>query len=157
MQLELPLLSYFDRIETKYTNNKKYIYGYIRKKYLVWTPEELIRQMILQYLIEEKNYPTRYIRVEMGLTVNGMQKRCDILVFNKKLEPMLLIECKASKVAVNQAVFEQVARYNLTLQVPFLVVTNGPVSYCAKVDLEEGTHRFMRGIPDYGVLAEHNA
>ena len=152
MQLELPLLPYFDKIDTKYIGEKQYIYGCIRKKYFVWTPEELIRQMMLLYLMEEKQYPARYIRVEMGLKVNGLQKRSDILVFNKALEPILLIECKASKVNINQAVFEQAARYNLTLKVPYLVVTNGPVSYCAQVDIIAETHTFLSEIPYYNQL-----
>ncbi len=157
MRLELSLLSYYDKIVLKKKGNKRFIYGTIRKKYLVWTPEELIRQLLLHYLMIEKNYPSHRIRVELGLRVNDLQKRCDILVFDQQLQPILLIECKAKDVPINQGVLEQVARYNLTFKVPFLVVTNGPVSYCAAVDLEQQTSVFLEAIPDYQTLIDYQS
>lgn len=152
MLLKIDLLKYQSRLEIKYTNNQKYILGLIRKKYLVLTPEEIVRQLILHYLVEEKGYPKNRIRSEMGLEVNTMTKRCDILVFNKALEPALLVECKSAKVKVDNKVFHQIAQYNMTLKVPYLLVTNGPVNYCSLINQEEKTFEFLEEVPHYDLI-----
>ncbi|BDS11407.1 type I restriction enzyme HsdR N-terminal domain-containing protein [Aureispira anguillae] len=152
MLLNINLLNYQDRLDIKYKNANKYVFDLIRKKYLVLTPEEVVRQLILHYLIEEKSYPKNKIRVEMGLDVNTMSKRCDILVFDADFEPIVLVECKSAKVKVDQKVFEQIARYNMTLKVPYLIVTNGPVNYCSKIDYENKQFQFLEEIPSYNKL-----
>jgi len=154
MLLELPLLNYQSQLQLKVSKGKRYIFDLIRKKYLVLTPEEIVRQLIILYLIEEKNYPKNKIRVEMGLTVNELTKRCDILIFNKNFEPVLLVECKAATVKINQKVFEQIATYNMTLQVPYLLVTNGPQNYCSFIDHERQRFDFLKEIPDYNTIKE---
>lgn len=152
MLLDINLLKYQPKLDIEYTNNQKYIFGIIRKKYLVLTPEEIVRQLILHYLIEEKGYPKNKIRAEMGLEVNTMIKRCDILVFNKALEPVLLVECKSAKVKIDYKVFDQIAQYNMTLKVPYLLVTNGPVNYCSIINQEEKTFEFLEAIPHYSLI-----
>lgn len=152
MLLNIDLLKYQAKLDIEYTNGQKYIFGIIRKKYLVLTPEEVVRQLILHYLIEEKGYPKNRIRAEMGLEVNTMTKRCDILIFNKALEPVLLVECKSAKVKVDDKVFRQIAQYNMTLKVPYLLVTNGPVNYCSIINQEEKSFQFLKEIPDYNSI-----
>lgn len=152
MILTIDLLKYQGKLAIEYTNSQKYIFCLIRKKYLVLTPEEVVRQLILYYLVEEKGYPKNKIRTEMGLEVNTMTKRCDILAYNTNFEPVLLVECKSAKVKVNQQVFEQIGQYNMALKVPYLVVTNGPVNYCAYINQAEKNFRFLDEIPSYSSL-----
>lgn len=152
MLLTIDLLKYQSKLDIRYTNAQKYIFDVIRKKHMVLTPEELVRQLIVHYLIEEKEYPKNKIRIEMGLKVNNMGKRCDILVYDEHFKPILLVECKSAKVKVNQSVFEQIGRYNMTLKVPYLLVTNGPVNYCAYIDQEKKDFHFLDDIPTYSSL-----
>lgn len=115
--------------EIRIANNKKYILCVIRKKWIVLTPEEKVRQYILQQLIYEQHYPQKYISVEKTLKVNELSKRYDIVVFNQSLEPKILIECKAEFIEIKEKTLQQIATYNLKLNVPFLMVTNGKNSY----------------------------
>jgi hypothetical protein len=97
----------------------------LRKKWLVLTPEEWVRQHAVQYLIQQKGYSSGLIHLEKGLKVNGLSKRADIVCYNRKMEPQLLVECKAPEIKLSQATFDQAARYNMTLRVPLLMITNG--------------------------------
>ncbi|MBK9338501.1 MAG: type I restriction enzyme HsdR N-terminal domain-containing protein [Lewinellaceae bacterium] len=101
------------------------------------------------YLLEVKAYPANRIRSEIGLTLNGMPRRCDIAVFDAALQPWLLVECKSPKVPITQATFEQVARYNLQFRAPFLAVTNGLATYSAALDFEQEAVAFLPDLPDY--------
>ena len=130
----------------------KYIFDPIRKKYLVLLPEEWVRQNFIQFLIKDKNYSASLIAIEKGLKLNELQKRADIVIYDKQAQPIVLIECKAPKVKINQEVFEQVARYNMVFKVPYLVVTNGLDHYCAKVDFIENSFEFLVDIPNYKEL-----
>ena len=144
-QLNLP--TYKFRI--KNTKNKYAIFDIIRKKYVILTPEEWVRQHIIHYLIEEKKYPVSLIGVEKKLTVNKLTKRTDILVFNNKGFPHIIIECKAPSVSINQNAFDQIARYNLKLNANYLFVTNGLNHYSCKMDFENEAYIFLESIPDY--------
>src|ERR1039457_6927984 len=106
------------------------IFDVIRKKYVVLTPEEWVRQNFLQYLIQEKKFPALLISVEAGLKYNQLQKRMDVLVYDKHGNPYLMVECKAPEVKITQDVFDQIARYNLVFKVKYLVVTNGMHHFC---------------------------
>ena len=152
MLLEIDFLKYKNILDIEYTGSKKYIYDIIRKKYMVLTPEELVRQLVVHYLIKEKAYPKNKIRVEMGLAVNGLSKRCDMLIFDEDFKPILLVECKSAKVTIDQGVFKQIATYNMALKVPYLLVTNGPATYCSEIDQAEKTFRFLDDIPNYNRL-----
>jgi len=132
--LQLNLLQYKDRLKVKTVKRKKYIYDPIRKKYLVLQPEEVVRQLILEHLISTLKYNHNRISVEKSLRVNTLLKRCDILIYDKAMNPWLLVECKAPEVPISQATFEQIARYNLPLKVDYLFVTNGIQSYCCKMN-----------------------
>jgi len=144
-QLNLPQYP----LKIKEENGTCYIFDVIRKKYLVLQPEEWVRQNFIQFLVNDKNYASSLIVIEKGLKLNELQKRADIVIYDSQANPIVLIECKAPKVKVNQEVFEQVARYNMVFKVPYLVVTNGLEHYCAKVDFETNSFEFLKDIPDY--------
>ncbi len=146
--IELDLLQFQDRLEIKEEANKRFIFDPIRKKHLVLTPEELVRQLLICYLVEEKGYSKNRIALEKSLKVNGMPRRWDILIYDEQTNPILLVECKAPKVKVNQSTFEQVARYNLSLKVPFLLVSNGLNTYCCQIDFKEQSFHFLQEIPN---------
>ncbi len=133
----------------KNSENKQLIFDKIRKKYVVLTPEEWVRQNFVQYLITEKKYPISLIAVEKQLVVNNLKKRFDILIFNTDGTPNIIVECKASSVKIAQDTFDQIARYNLKLNVNYLVVTNGLTHYFCKLDLENEQYVFLENIPNY--------
>lgn len=109
----------------KTANNTKYILCSVRKKYIQLTPEEKVRQFTIQLLVNNLQYPLKYISVEKTLTVNELKKRYDIVVFNRSLQAKILIECKAEYIELKEKTMLQIATYNTKLQVPYLMVTNG--------------------------------
>ena len=108
--------------------DKEFIFDEVRKRWVVLTPEEWVRQNFLQYLVKVKKYPASLIAVEKQIQLNDLKKRFDIVVYDKEGKPWMVIECKAMEVPLNEAVMGQVLRYNISLQVQYLVYTNG--SYC---------------------------
>jgi hypothetical protein len=137
------------KFRLKSNENKTLIFDNLRKKYMVLTPEEWVRQHFVQFLIEEKKYPISLIALEKQLTINNRKKRTDILVFNKEGYPDIIVECKAPKIKITQATFDQIARYNLKLNANFLVVTNGLEHFYCKMDYDNETYIFLKEIPDY--------
>jgi len=123
------------------------IFDSIRKKYVVLTPEEWVRQNFLQFLIQQKNYPASLIAVEAGLKYNQLQKRMDVLVYDKQGTPHLMVECKAPEVKINQDVFDQIARYNMVFKVKYLVVTNGMHHFCCLMDYTNNAYQYLEQIP----------
>lgn len=124
------------------------IFDEIRKKWLVLTPEEWVRQHVVRYLTEEKKYPSTLIELEKQIELNGLTKRCDVIVNNRFGKPVMIIECKASSVVITQDTFDQAIRYNMTLKVPFLFLTNGIKHFCFEVK-ENNPPVFLKGIPEY--------
>ncbi len=149
MKLNLPEYSF--KIKQN-SSGKEEIFDDLRKKYLVLTPEEWVRQNFLRYLVEEKNYPVTVIAIEKGIKVNNMQKRFDTVVFNRNGKPLILVEFKSPKVSINQKVMDQISRYNLALKVDYLIISNGLVHYCCHIDNESGKVSFMDNIPDFDEL-----
>lgn len=147
-QLNLPEYDY----KVKREHNKEYIFDVIRKKYLVLTPEEWVRQHVVSFLINHKHFPKSFIVIEKGLVFNEMQKRADVLIYNQQLQPLFLVECKAPHVKISETTFEQIARYNMVFKVPYLLVTNGMNHYCCKIDFENESYTFLEDIPDYELL-----
>ncbi len=139
-------------IKTKEEGGTVYVFDSIRKKYLVLLPEEWVRQNFIQFLIQDKGYAASLIAIEKGLKLNELQKRADIVIYDHQAQPIVLIECKAPKVKINQEVFEQVARYNMVFRVPYLMVTNGLDHYCAKINFEENSFEFLKELPNYKEL-----
>jgi len=126
-----------------------FIFDELRKKHLVLTPEEWVRQHFIQNLISDKKFPKTLIQIEGGLILNQLQKRSDILVYNTKGEKLLLIECKAPKVKITQSVFDQALRYNSVHQAKWIALTNGLQHVYAKIDQQNGHFNFIEELPDY--------
>ena len=123
-----------------------------RKRFVKLTPEEEVRQRFARYLVEEKGFPASLVMTEYALKLNTMSRRCDILVHKPAGHPVLLVECKAPEVNINQASFDQVARYNLAFRLSYLIVTNGLKHYCCQIDFESGKITFLKEIPSYESL-----
>ncbi|HOY31504.1 MAG TPA: type I restriction enzyme HsdR N-terminal domain-containing protein [Bacteroidales bacterium] len=128
------------------------IFDTIRKKYVALTPEEWVRQNFLRYLVVEKKYPASLIRIEHPLKVYKLQKRCDAVVCDNKGHPLVIVEFKSPDVALNQAVFDQISRYNIALKVKYLIVSNGMEHYCCIVDTKSRSCHFLDNIPEYSAL-----
>ncbi|MGV7107188.1 type I restriction enzyme HsdR N-terminal domain-containing protein [Flavobacterium sp. U410] len=135
----------------KNNENKTYIFDVIRKKFLVLTPEEWVRQHVLQFFLQHKNYPLSFINVEKLVKVNGTQKRYDIVVYRNDGSIFLLVECKAPEVAITQHTFDQIARYNLTLNASYLMVTNGLNHYFCQMDFQEEKYHFLTDLPTFEI------
>ncbi len=146
--MELPKLNFPDysfRLSEK--SGKTYIFDPLRKKAVVLTPEEWVRQHLVRYLLQERNYPKGLTRVEAGISVYGASRRCDVLIYDRSMEPLLVAECKAPSVNIDQATFDQLALYNYALKAPYLVVTNGMQHYCCRLDYRRRSYEFLPDIP----------
>lgn len=149
--LSLPSFDY--RFKT--LAGKPGIFDVFRRKYVALTPEEWVRQHLLHFLCLEKGYPQTRISVEKGLLVEGQERRYDAVVFDDIHQMLLLIECKAPHIALKQEVFDQAARYNSLLQVPFLLISNGMQHHMVKVDHQAGRYLFASDLLSYAdLLAE---
>jgi hypothetical protein len=133
----------------KNSENKVSIFDEIRKKFIILTPEEWVRQHVVRFLLEEKKYPKSLINVEKVLKVNGLNKRYDAVVFNSEGHINVLVECKAPEVKITQATFDQIARYNMTMNAQYLMVTNGLNHYFCQMDFENEKYVFLPQLPAY--------
>lgn len=147
-QLSFPAYSF----RLKSSENKPYIFDVIRKKFLVLTPEEWVRQHVLQWLLQDKGYPLSLINVEKEIKVGNTRKRYDIVVFHSDGSLLLIVECKAPSIKITQETFDQIARYNLKLQADYLMVSNGLSHYYCQVDTQAERYDFLRNLPDYRSL-----
>lgn len=145
MQLNFPTYKF----KVKKGENRNYIFDIIRKKYVVLTPEEWVRQHVVHYLIEHCACPPSLIAVEKGLIINGLQKRFDVLVYENSGKPILLIECKAPDIVVNEATFLQAAVYNKALGVHNLAITNGMSLLFWKYSSNFSSTTFATDIPAF--------
>ena len=144
-QLNFP--SYTFRFKNR--ENKPLIFDEVRKKFVVLTPEEWVRQNCLKFLVHELNYPLSLINVEKQIKVHETSKRYDIVVFNSDGSIHLVVECKAPTVEINQETFDQIARYNFALDASYLMVSNGLHHYYCTMDYEEKRYHFLRELPPY--------
>jgi hypothetical protein len=135
----------------KNSENKVSIFDEIRKKFIILTPEEWVRQHVIQFLLQEKKYPISHINVEKLLKVNGLRKRYDVVVYNPDGSIYILIECKAPAIKIAQATFDQIARYNMTMDAQFLMVTNGLNHYFCEMDFENEKYQFLAELPNYTI------
>jgi hypothetical protein len=131
-------------------NGKQYVLCAWRRKYVRLTPEELVRQTTLQLLEDEYGFPHGLVGVEVPIEVAGLKKRCDAIVYNQQMQPLMLLEFKAPTVPLTQEVFDQAAIYNRHLQVPYLMLCNGQNSIVAQV--LEKQYQFLPVIPIYSKL-----
>lgn len=112
------------------------VFDPVRRRYVALTPEEWVRQQTVFFLRDDKGYPLQLMQVEGAITLNGMTKRCDIVVYDSNVRPLMIVECKKESVPLTQKVIDQACRYNLVLKVPYLLLTNGKQQLCLKVDVE---------------------
>jgi hypothetical protein len=129
--------------------NKEEIFDPVRKRFVTLTPEEWVRQHFLNYLVHHKQVPETLIAVEKILTVNQLPKRTDIVVYNNLAQPVTLVECKSPNVKITQGTFDQVVRYNMSLKVIYIMVTNGMEHYCCKINYSNQSYVFIQEIPGY--------
>ena len=128
------------------------IYDPLRRKFIALTPEEWVRQHFVNWLISNKEYPTSLMANEAGIKLNSLTRRCDTVVYNQHLDPLMIIEYKESNISITQDVFDQVVRYNTVLKVPYIVVSNGVNHYCCKMNYEKQSYDFLTDIPNYREL-----
>ncbi|MDP4599608.1 MAG: type I restriction enzyme HsdR N-terminal domain-containing protein [Polaribacter sp.] len=144
-KLNLPSYSFI----IKNTKNKTLIFDKFRKKYVVLTPEEWVRQHVAYFLHEEKKYPISLISIEKQLLINNLKKRTDIIIFNTFGNPEIIVECKAPTIKITQETFDQIARYNLKIKANYLFVTNGLDHFYCQMDFENETYVFLKELPDF--------
>lgn len=143
--LKLNFPSYTFRF--KNSENKRLIFDSLRKKFVVLTPEEWVRQHVVMWLIQDKQFSTSLMNVEKQLTLNGTKKRYDLVIFHSDGSIFLIVECKAPSVKISQDTFDQIARYNLVTQADYLMVTNGLNHYFCKMDYENREYHFLESLP----------
>ena len=128
---------------------KTHIFDDVRKKYLLLTPEEWVRQNFIHYLNKEKKYPLGLMGVEQMVKYNSLKTRADIVIYNLEGKPNVIVECKAPEVKITQDTFNQIAKYNSQLKVKYLIVTNGMKHFCCQMDYENNKIIFLEDVPAY--------
>lgn len=142
-QLNFPLLN----VQLRQKEGFQEVWDVVRKKWIFLTPEEWVRQHLMHYLNTEKDFSLSLMAVEKTIKVNGMNRRYDLVVYDNTGKPLLLAECKAPDVKLSQGTFDQAARYNMTIRVPYLLITNGLEHFCCKIDFEKESYSFLQEIP----------
>jgi hypothetical protein len=144
-KLNLPTYEY----KLKKADGKVWIFDVIRKKFIVITPEEWVRQHFINYLTAHLLYPRALLKVEGGLTYNQLQKRSDIVIFDRQGNPWMIVECKAPTLRLSAETLHQAALYNASLKAKYLTVTNGLQHLCAFTDWLEGTTTVLDDLPPF--------
>ena len=145
MELNLPS---FD-IRVRDNDGHRQVFDVLRRRYVALTPEEWVRQHFVHFLIDHKGYPKGLLANEVELRVGEKRLRCDTLLYNKALQPQMIVEYKAPDIAITQRVFDQITAYNLLLHVDHLLVSNGRQHYCCRMDYGQKSYSFLHDIPDY--------
>lgn len=138
--------------KTKVADGKRQIFDLLRNKFVALTPEEWVRQNFINFLINHKGYSHILMANEVQLTLNGMSRRCDTVLYRQNMQPRMIIEYKAPHIGITQKVFDQICRYNIVMKVEYLIVSNGLQHYCCRVDYENNSYTFLQDIPDYASL-----
>lgn len=133
-------------------NGNFYVWDEIRKKYVVLTPEEFVRQNFVAWLTTSFGYPKTHIANEIEINLNGTKKRCDSIIYSSDFKPQVIIEYKAPGIPLNAEIFNQILRYNFALKAKFLIISNGVSHYCIKVDYQNQNYDFLDFIPDYNYI-----
>ena len=142
------LLRFSDSLKIKNIDGTQKIWDPIRKKYLIKQEEEFVRQLVLQYFLQDKKWSPKLIKVEKEILVGSSKRRFDIVLYKDATQAKILIECKSPKHGINQQTFDQITDYNLTLKIPFLIVTNGIESHLLKVNFEKRNYQHIKIIPE---------
>ena len=125
-----------------------FVWCIVRKKSLVLTPEEWVRQHLIHFLIQEKQIPIGLIAAEMAIEINQLSRRCDVVVFGSDGKPRLIVECKAPEISLTEKTFNQIAQYNAALNVDLLMVTNGLQHIVCQIDRENTQLNYLEELPD---------
>ncbi len=148
--MKLPKLNFpecdFNIVMNEDGGQSSKIFDMVRKKFVVLTPEEWVRQHLIHFLIHEKKFPKGLMGVEKKLLVNNLLRRTDVVIYNDKLKPLLIAECKSPQVKISQNVFDQAARYNLSLDVKYFILTNGLETFCCMMDHEKQKYLFLEEV-----------
>ena len=145
MDLNLPP----SELKIKKQNGKEFVFDRLRKQFVRLTPEEYVRQQFVSFLIEHKGYPSSRLANEIGIVLGNVRKRCDTVLYDNYLQPLMIIEYKAPSVVISQKTFDQIARYNFALQVPWLIISNGIQHFCCYTDKEKHKYVFINEIPEH--------
>ena len=137
------------KFKIKSVNNIIQVFDQVRKKFIVFTPEERVRQYLIYFLNIERSYPFGLMKLEQKLYYNKMLCRADVLIYNNKGEPVMLIECKAPHIKLSQNIFDQIAKYNYVLKVPYLLISNGVQHFCCHIDYTTDSISFLQDIPSF--------
>ena len=137
------------KLKNKLVNGVTQVFDIVRKDYFILTPEEWVRQHVIHYLVNYKKYPVGLMQVEKLVKYNNLKTRADIIVNDRGLQPIVLVECKASTVSIGKDAFDQVAKYNFSLHAKYLFVTNGLQHYCCSIDYKSGKMSYLNDIPEY--------
>ena len=143
--LELNLPSADIRLERR--NGRLFIWDFVRRRWITLTPEEWVRQHFSHWMTEHLGYPMARLGHEISLELNGMQRRADAVFYDREGRPLVIVEFKAPHIAISQKTFDQISRYNMVMQVPYLIISNGMQHYCCRV--HEERMEFLREIPRY--------
>ncbi len=147
---ELNLPQYDTKILER--DGKLTIFDELRHLYVALTPEEWVRQHFVHYLTGHCGYPASLMANEASITLNNMRRRCDTVVYDRRLRPRMIIEYKAPTVKLDAKVFAQISRYNLVLKVDYLIVSNGLKHYCCRMNYADNSYEFLTGIPQYNSI-----
>lgn len=145
VELNLPPFEY----RIKKTDEKVFIYDDIRKKFVVLTPEEWVRQHFVHYMIAHLHYPRALINIETGLSYNTLRKRSDVVLYDRSGKPWMIVECKAPHLKVGPMAVQQVSVYNETIRARYIVVTNGLTTVCGFIDHDNHTTEVLDRMPSY--------
>lgn len=148
LELNLPA---FD-INIKKSGNKLTVFDNLRRRFVALTPEEWVRQHFVNYLITEKKYPASLIANEIQINLNNQKKRCDSVIYNRAMQPLVIVEYKSPDIKITQEVFNQIANYNIALKVEYLIVSNGVNHFCCHMDYEQMKFEYLSDIPLYNEL-----
>ena len=148
-ELNLPAYSFKIKRNEKGQN---LIFDRARKKFVVLTPEEWVRQHFVRYMIDEMGYPEGLIGVEVEFKLNELTRRADILVYDKSGNPVLIVECKSPDVKINNIAFDQIVAYNIRFRLDYIIITNGLEHYACFTDWKKGSYSFLKKIPQFSEI-----
>ena len=142
-------MSHSFSIKTKVINSKEYLFDELRKKWILSTPEEEVRQQFWKYLHFEKKYPVSLMAIEKTIVINGLNKRFDLLIYDRNGNPNIIVECKSRNVKINESALDQILSYQYKIGAKYLVLTNGNETYCIGIDLSSKKVTYLEDIPQY--------
>lgn len=148
-QLNLPNIAFTSKVNKI---GKTEIFDVFRKKFVLLTPEEWVRQHVAHFLVNQLQVPINLMALEKKIMMNGLPRRFDIVVYSREAAPTLIIECKAASIPITQAIFDQAARYNTVLKAPFLLITNGLIHHACKIDFEKSNIQYLNALPLYSEM-----